>query len=330
MDTVPWIFVESVCLCLLDRRSRTRSTKLSVWGKICTATRKKIHTLRVLLDGERKKIYAAAEPIRNSFSFLDHSNALDSVDLKFVTNFRIEACTYHFSKTYLNTWKEITLDDLQRLVHFITPVRNERHPLSCNGQSLNTLLLCSGDSWINENLLSMQLPVGSVVLLGVEANEFFETAGSFYHVCHAERTLKQSAIDAIIEKFVPIDGGSFDVNQKLSDKQLKKLFEKCATANKRVSVSFIPEDIWANKTVTIWAKPKDYTKILDSTGPIDYDKYYSEREVIQPEREVRFVNEDKEKLKLQVRLYEGTHRYASTIEWMWLKASLKKLELPSS
>uniref|UniRef100_A0A1I7ZZG8 F-box domain-containing protein n=1 Tax=Steinernema glaseri TaxID=37863 RepID=A0A1I7ZZG8_9BILA len=256
MDTVPWLFMESVCL-LLDRRSRERSTKVSsAWGEIFTATNKKIHTLRVILDGNTEKIYAAALPA-------------------------------------VNIWKEITLEDLQRFVHFIRPVRNERHPLRCDYFSLSILRLRQESQWINGKLLSMRLPVDSVGLWEVKPAQFFETAGPLYDVGYYGPALKPSTLDALIEKFVPINdsslhvhqkcfdelsvdqmsfdefmsllsgnfGSNVNANQSLSDKQLKKLFEKCAVANKEV---------------TIRVTPKDSTQILDSTGPIDYDKYYSE------------------------------------------------------
>uniref|UniRef100_A0A1I8AHY6 F-box domain-containing protein n=1 Tax=Steinernema glaseri TaxID=37863 RepID=A0A1I8AHY6_9BILA len=175
MDTVPRLFMESVCLCLLDRPSLRESTKIpSVWGKICTATSKKIHTLRVVLDGSAEKIYAAAEPVRayntNAVFFSDLPLAvpLDSVDPKYITNFRIETNTRFIVPS--STWKEITLDNLQRLVHFIRPrvvhfirpVRNERPPLRYF-ESINTLILYRQSNWINGKLLAMQLPCDVVI-----------------------------------------------------------------------------------------------------------------------------------------------------------------------
>uniref|UniRef100_A0A1I8ADR5 F-box domain-containing protein n=1 Tax=Steinernema glaseri TaxID=37863 RepID=A0A1I8ADR5_9BILA len=265
MDTVPRLFIESVCLCLLDHRSIRESTKLpSSWGEICTATCQKIHTLFVYLDGSSERIYAAAEPVQTCKPALDYTTysnvtSLDSVDPKFITNFQIETNTRLIIPS--SAWKEITLSDLQRLVHFIRPVRNERHPLHCDSESLNTLTLTHESQWINGQLLSLQLPVDCVTLwVDEEANKFFETAGPLYYLKYYEGpTLKRSAIDALIDKFVPIDGGDFHVRQRLSETQLKKLFEKCALANKEVSVSFMPEML-------------NYSKIFDSTGPIDYDK----------------------------------------------------------
>uniref|UniRef100_A0A1I7YLI9 F-box domain-containing protein n=1 Tax=Steinernema glaseri TaxID=37863 RepID=A0A1I7YLI9_9BILA len=279
MDTVPWLFIESVCLCLLDRESLSESRWIrSRWGEICSETAKKIYTLRVFLDGTAEKIYATTEPAMKYNAFSTYYNAsstyvpLDSVDLKFITNFRIE--TRYSPEIY----KEITLDDLQRLVHFIRPTRNERHPLSYDSESLNTLTLGRESAWINGKLLSMRLPklvhfirpvenerhplryddkslntlslwresewingkllsttarvrlpVDSVDLWIPEAEEFFETAGSLYQV-RCEGPLKQSTIDALSKKFVPIDDGSIYI-YSVSNKQLKKLFEKCANEN---------------------------------------------------------------------------------------------------
>uniref|UniRef100_A0A1I8AU99 Peptidase_M16_M domain-containing protein n=1 Tax=Steinernema glaseri TaxID=37863 RepID=A0A1I8AU99_9BILA len=87
----------------------------------------------------------------------------------------------------------------------------------------------------------MRLPVDSVTLWDVEGAEFFEPAGPLFRFEYYGPTLKRSAVDALIEKFVPIDGGSFGVKQSISKEQ------------------------------------EDYTKIFDSTGPIDYDKYYSRK-----------------------------------------------------
>uniref|UniRef100_A0A1I8AHZ1 Protein artemis n=1 Tax=Steinernema glaseri TaxID=37863 RepID=A0A1I8AHZ1_9BILA len=217
METVPRLFIESVCLRLLDRESLAKSTKIpSAWGEICTAISKKIHTLRVYLDGTAERIYAAAQPVQAcntnyNLLILDISQAvpLDSIDLKFVTNFRIETHT-PFMIPLSSSYKEITLDELQRLVHFIRP--------------------------------------------------FFETTGPLYCVSYLGPALKQRTLDALIDKFVPIDGGCFHVHQKFSEEQMKKLFEKCVMSDQILTVTFVPEDI---------------RKIFDSTGPIDYDKFFT-------------------------------------------------------
>uniref|UniRef100_A0A1I7YF54 mRNA (guanine-N(7))-methyltransferase n=1 Tax=Steinernema glaseri TaxID=37863 RepID=A0A1I7YF54_9BILA len=140
----------------------------------------------------------------------------------------------------------------------------------------------------------MRLPVDSVDLWEVEADEFFETAGPFYDVFYEGPTLKQSTLDALVEKFV----GYFD-------EQMKMLFEKCVLSNKTVRMVI----------------PEDYTRIFNSTSPIDHAKYYSERKIIEPGREVCFRNEDKEKLDLRVH-----HSFGGWVMWTWCKPS----RLPSS
>uniref|UniRef100_A0A1I7YK34 RNA-directed RNA polymerase n=1 Tax=Steinernema glaseri TaxID=37863 RepID=A0A1I7YK34_9BILA len=155
MDTVPSLFIESVCLrlMLMDRPSLLESTWIPYrWGEICSSIRKKMHTLRVLLDGEKKKIYAAAYPLYyNTYS---NVTSLDSVDPKFITNFRIETATPYEEQDLPGSYKEITLDDLQRLLHFIRLAMNEQY----DSDSINVLNLGRKSEWINEKLLSMQLP----------------------------------------------------------------------------------------------------------------------------------------------------------------------------
>uniref|UniRef100_A0A1I7Y7S7 FBA_2 domain-containing protein n=1 Tax=Steinernema glaseri TaxID=37863 RepID=A0A1I7Y7S7_9BILA len=252
-------------------------------------------------DGTAEKIYAAALPALK-YDTDSKYVPLDSVDLKFVTNFRIETVTTIRVRAFSDSWKEITLDNLQRLVHFIRPVRNEIHPLVNDYGSLNTLRLDSRSQWINGKILSMRLPVESVTLWDVKSYEFFETAGTLYHVDYRGPTLKQSAIDALIEKFVPIDGGSFHVDEELSEEQMKKLFEKCALANREVSVMFILQNS---------------TTMFDSTDPINYDKYYSERKVLEEGNEVLFGKEDKKKLELQICRWNMLW-----LKWTWSKERL--------
>uniref|UniRef100_A0A1I8ALC4 F-box domain-containing protein n=1 Tax=Steinernema glaseri TaxID=37863 RepID=A0A1I8ALC4_9BILA len=286
MDTVPWIFIESVCLRLLDRDSILESTKIpSTWGQICTVASEKIHTLRVLLDGKKKKIYAAAQPVllQDYYSYYSNAVPLDSVDLKFITNFRIK--TYN-SYILPNSWKEITLDALQRLAHFIRPVRNERHPLRYDHRSFNTLWL-SHESWeINGKMLSMRLPVDSVDLQYVKSDEFFESAGPLYYVHYEGPSLKQSTVDTLIQKFVPIDEGRCNLRQSLSDEQVTKLFEKCAISDKKVSVGVVPEVS---------------TKILDLTNLAEN---YSEKEVREEGKLIYFFNRKDPMFGLQVCFYK--------------------------
>uniref|UniRef100_A0A1I7YC89 Crinkler (CRN) family protein n=1 Tax=Steinernema glaseri TaxID=37863 RepID=A0A1I7YC89_9BILA len=285
----------------LDRYILKRSTKIpSRWGRICTATVQKIHTLRVLLDGTAEKIYAAALPALKCDTDSNYV-PLNSVDRKFITKFLIGGVFAGQLQNLSNILKEITMDALERLVHFIRPVRNEQHPLFYDYESLNTLSLWSGSQWIIESLPSMRLPVESV-RGAVKADAFFETVGSLYHVDYQGPALKPNTLDALIEKFVPIDGGTFHVKQKLSEEQMKKLFEKCVVSNKRVRVTF---------------KQEDMKKIGDSTDPINYDKYYSKRKVRWQGNEVLFGNEDKKKLELFISRLDSMHE-----EWIWSKARL--------
>uniref|UniRef100_A0A1I8AN47 FBA_2 domain-containing protein n=1 Tax=Steinernema glaseri TaxID=37863 RepID=A0A1I8AN47_9BILA len=298
MDAVPQIFMESVCLSL-DRDSLRASRYIySTWGTICYVTSKKVHTLRVLLDGEEKKIYAAAEPPR-LYDTYRIAASLDSVDLKFVTNIRIETRTTYDSPQLTNNWKEITLDRLQRLVRFIAPTKNERHPLRYDPESLNSLSLKRGSEWINRKILSLGLPVDSVNLevSKEEAMEFFETAGLLYFVRYVAPNVEQSIVDTIIEKFVPIDDGSFSINNGLNRAQMNKLFKKCVLSDKKVKV-----------TLTL----EFSTNSIALTHFFDYDKYYSEKEVLRQGMEVRCANRGEARLKLQVRLI-----HVGWIEWLW-------------
>uniref|UniRef100_A0A1I7YLM6 F-box domain-containing protein n=1 Tax=Steinernema glaseri TaxID=37863 RepID=A0A1I7YLM6_9BILA len=309
MNTVPRLFIESVCLCLLDRRSLRESTKIpSAWGQICTATRKKIHTLRVFLDGEKKKIYAAAQPplLYDAYS---SATSLDSVDPKFVTNFWIETCSTYGHRKLPSSYKEITLFNLKRLLHLIRPSRNERPPLCYDNTSLNTLKLKNGSQWINGKLLSMRPPADSVDLVLDEecegAEEFFASTGPLYHVHYEGPTLKRSTVDALIEKFVPIEGGYFNMHQSFSYNQQKKLFEKCVVANKKVRVYVLSEKS---------------TKSSDLVGLVDYIKYYSKKEVLRQGKIVIFSNEEEE--KLEFRMSRSCNRW---LLWDWYHRSQSKL-----
>uniref|UniRef100_A0A1I8AUP0 FBA_2 domain-containing protein n=1 Tax=Steinernema glaseri TaxID=37863 RepID=A0A1I8AUP0_9BILA len=302
MDTVPWLFIEGVYL-LLDPCSRLETGWIpSTWDACCSAISKKIHTLQVLLDGETKKIYAAALPaLECAYS---KAVSLDSVDLKFITNFRIRTCE---SQKTPSIWKEITLDDLQRLVR---PMRNE-HPLSYDYFSFNILMLKSGSHWINGQLLSMQLPVDSVDLeidKREEAEEFFANAGPLYSVTYLQGPiLKKRTLDVLIEKFVPIGNGYFQVCQKFSKKQLTRLFEKCAMSGKKVES---------------WVLPDDPTASSDSVDFVDYDKYYSEKEVLEGGKTLLFFNREQPNLKVRV-----NRGYGGLLRWEWFDASEMSLEL---
>uniref|UniRef100_A0A1I8ARX7 Uncharacterized protein n=1 Tax=Steinernema glaseri TaxID=37863 RepID=A0A1I8ARX7_9BILA len=120
MDTVPQIFVESVLLCS-DCDSIRRSSRIpSRWGDIASSTFKKIYTLHVYVDMNTEKLYAAAQNFRSTLSW-------DSVDLKFITKFRIDSCW--IVKTLPDSWKEISLTKLKRLCELIRPTTEGRPPV---------------------------------------------------------------------------------------------------------------------------------------------------------------------------------------------------------
>uniref|UniRef100_A0A1I8AMJ7 FTH domain-containing protein n=1 Tax=Steinernema glaseri TaxID=37863 RepID=A0A1I8AMJ7_9BILA len=305
MDTVPRLFMESVCLCLVYRYSIRESIKMpSNWGQICTARSQKIHTLRVYLDENSKKIYAATQHLMNNCC--SKADALECVELKFITNFQIETCTFD-PRIMIPRWcKEISLDDLQRLVNFIRPVRIERHPLRNDYGSLSTLTLRRGSEWINRRLLSLRFPVDAVYLQVSkeceEADEFFEAAGPLYYFRYEGPVLKESTVDALIDKFIPIDEGRFLMYQSVSKAQIKRLVEKCVFYEKKVWLMVIPD--FSTSTIKL-------------TDLFDFDEYYSETEVLEQGMEVRCTNQGEERLKLQVRWL-----HAGWIEWEWRDASL--------
>uniref|UniRef100_A0A1I7ZMD4 Sensory transduction histidine kinase n=1 Tax=Steinernema glaseri TaxID=37863 RepID=A0A1I7ZMD4_9BILA len=148
----------------------------------------------------------------------------------------------------------------------------------------------------------MRLPVEWVTLKDVEPDQFFETAGPLYGIRYTGPILKQSTFDAIVEKFVPIDDGHFNVKQSISDEQVRKLLEKCAMAN---------------KTVDIWVLLEDSKQILDSMYQSDYLNYYYE--IIE---QARARLGDKEKDKLEFVMFQCEE----WIGWRWSEPS----RLPSS
>uniref|UniRef100_A0A1I7Z3F7 Dimer_Tnp_hAT domain-containing protein n=1 Tax=Steinernema glaseri TaxID=37863 RepID=A0A1I7Z3F7_9BILA len=229
MDAVPWLFVESVCLCL-DRQSLRESCKiLSWWGNVSFATSKKIHTLRVFVGEHEGKLYAAAR------STVDDDVPLESVDLKFTTNFSIEPHEW-VEQLSSSIWKETTLDQLQMLINLIRPTTERRHPTRYDPESSSTLRL-DNSTWITKKLYSMRLPVDSVEL-SIEtkkhqsaAEEFLDSTGPLYDITfwYTYSSLKKSTVDALINKFVPVDGGFFSLGSqtRLTRDQLERLVLKC-------------------------------------------------------------------------------------------------------
>uniref|UniRef100_A0A1I7ZJU8 Methyltransf_21 domain-containing protein n=1 Tax=Steinernema glaseri TaxID=37863 RepID=A0A1I7ZJU8_9BILA len=116
----------------------------------------------------------------------------------------------------------------------------------------------------------MRLPVDSVNLwIGVEeqqaAEEFFQNAGPLYHIvldCSTGFILKRRTVDAMIDKFVPVDGGNFylDVQTHLTREQLERLVLKCELSDKKVKI-----EMW----------PEGYTNYSKATDFFDFGKYYS-------------------------------------------------------
>uniref|UniRef100_A0A1I7ZED3 F-box C protein n=1 Tax=Steinernema glaseri TaxID=37863 RepID=A0A1I7ZED3_9BILA len=258
MDLVPPIFVESVSL-LSNHKSLQASGKIDfMWGQASLFTLQKIYTLRVFVDETEEKLYAVARaPISNRMV------PLHSVDLKFITNFHIS--THNNLGVLSEKWKEITFNELQRLIHFIRPTTETRLPVRHDKGCCNKLNL-EHSGQITRNLLSFPLPVDTVDLLIREqeflpvAEEFFQNSGPLYSItiwC-GNFALNQSTVDALIENFVPVDGGNFALygNTRFTKEQLERLILKCEMSVKKVRLRIHPKC---------------------STWSFDFDKYYSKR-----------------------------------------------------
>uniref|UniRef100_A0A1I8A1L7 F-box domain-containing protein n=1 Tax=Steinernema glaseri TaxID=37863 RepID=A0A1I8A1L7_9BILA len=291
MDTVPQIFVQSVCLCLQDHPSLQESCKISsFWGEICTATRKKIRTLNVIVDESEGKLYAAVSPPSPKH---DSFVALDSVDLKFITNFAIESLFY-FAGNLPNGFKEITLGEFKRLVRFVSPMERGRHPAKYNFESSNSLSICVPTCRITKQLLTMRLPVSSISLLCREHEpavvDFYENAGPLYFI-YDLATHQPSKID----KFVPVDSGRFFHFEPLPIDQLETLVLKCEMSDKKVMIKVQLEDCTEKSEVT------DF---------FDFDKYYLEKKVGKREVIAR-----RKGAKLSVRVSRFTIK--GQLQWQW-------------
>uniref|UniRef100_A0A1I7ZE80 FBA_2 domain-containing protein n=1 Tax=Steinernema glaseri TaxID=37863 RepID=A0A1I7ZE80_9BILA len=277
MDAVPQIFVESVILCS-DRKSILRNRQMSSrWGKISSATIKKIHTLQAFVDMTTEKLYAFAHPTLlesddDTIRWQLDSVPLDSVDLKFITKFRIEAYWIVEDRSSPSTdiWKEISLSKLKRLCEFIKPTTEGIPPVYdigyCNKLEIR-------DASIHKKLLSMRLPVDTVdlwienveFLPAVEA--FLQNSGPLYSItiwCGNFTT----SVDALIDKFVPMDGSIFSLhrNTRFTKEQLERLVLKCELSNKKVTLVVCPEGSTESSEVT------DFFDF-------DFDKYYVKEDV---------------------------------------------------
>uniref|UniRef100_A0A1I7Y1L2 FCP1 homology domain-containing protein n=1 Tax=Steinernema glaseri TaxID=37863 RepID=A0A1I7Y1L2_9BILA len=111
----------------------------------------------------------------------------------------------------------------------------------------------------------MYLRVGGEEVQTV-VEEFLESAEPFYDIAIwcSGFVLKQSTVDALIDKFVPVDGGNFIFNpQRLNKEELEKLVVKCEMSDKKVCVT-VPMNS---------ARSDDLTKLFD------FEKYYSKMRI---------------------------------------------------
>uniref|UniRef100_A0A1I7ZST6 NmrA domain-containing protein n=1 Tax=Steinernema glaseri TaxID=37863 RepID=A0A1I7ZST6_9BILA len=298
MDAVPPIFVESVCL-ILDRESFQAGGKIDfMWGEVSAGTSEKIHTLRVIGDGDTGRVYAAAQPLLCD----DYLGAVPvgSVNLKFITRF----CIQSYCDDLPNSYKEIPLDQVEKLVRLIKPTTEGRPPLRYKFGSSNYMTL-TAPTWISKELISMRLPVDSVNMwidgedFQAAAEEFFKSAGPLYHIhvfCYSGALLKQSTIDTMIDKFIPVDGGKFSLSgdARLTTKQLERIVLKCEMSDKKVKIVVMPEGATCSSKVT------DF---------FDFDKYYSTKNI--EGGKIRAVREG---ANLEVRVERS---YYGFLEWEW-------------
>uniref|UniRef100_A0A1I7YH97 GCV_T domain-containing protein n=1 Tax=Steinernema glaseri TaxID=37863 RepID=A0A1I7YH97_9BILA len=164
------------------------------------------------------------------------------------------------------------MDDLQRLVRFIKPTTEGRYPVRYDFASCNYLALHYTPSLIGTKLLSSRLPVDSVDLwikdeeVQEAAEEFLKSAGPLYYVRCGVLGLKQSTVDTLIDKFVPVDEGCFYMGgaTRLTRAQLEKLVLKCEFSEKKAALALHLEGV------------TDSSKVTDF---FDFEKYYGKKEV---------------------------------------------------
>uniref|UniRef100_A0A1I7Z090 FBA_2 domain-containing protein n=1 Tax=Steinernema glaseri TaxID=37863 RepID=A0A1I7Z090_9BILA len=268
-----------------------------MWGKVGSLTSKKIHTFHIVGDEKTKRLYAAAQPF--CYEQYDDAVLLDSVDPKFLANFHIEGSAVWKNIDLSRTWREISLDEVQRLVRCISRRWEERHPLSYDYRSSNCLWI---DQSTNDKLLPMRLPVKSAFFLAQGATEyveqFFENhLGPLYELCCITVGLKQSTVDAMIDKFVPVDGGSFYMQQELTREQIERLVLKCEMAEKKVKIQMLSQD-------------STYcTKCSDVLQLFDFNKHYTKREFIGGNL---IAVRGGSKLEVTVRF-----KFVGSFEWQW-------------
>uniref|UniRef100_A0A1I7YE91 FBA_2 domain-containing protein n=1 Tax=Steinernema glaseri TaxID=37863 RepID=A0A1I7YE91_9BILA len=266
MNAVPRIFIESVCLCL-DHASLWRSGRIpSLWGEVTRSTRAKIHTLCVSVNEPAGRLFAAARPT-NYFYSLKYV-PLDRVDLKFINNFRI-ASDWVRSSDPSSSWKEISLENLQRLVRFIRPTTEGRPPLLSGDEPVFSLKLRRSSNIIIRNIFSLRLPVVFIHLwfasdMNAELEKFLENTGPLYQVACNVRPLKPSTVNALIRRFVPVDGGIFKLYHYLTREQLERLVLKCEISGKKVTLK-----VWLQGYYSSW----------DTTDFFGLEMYYPKRRI---------------------------------------------------
>uniref|UniRef100_A0A1I7YD42 Beta-galactosidase n=1 Tax=Steinernema glaseri TaxID=37863 RepID=A0A1I7YD42_9BILA len=260
-------------------------------------------TAEVLVENRKGKLYAAARPVWEPHMggvpwFLHKAVALDTVDLTFITNFDIRS---HFSngRKLPSSWKEITPDKLQKLVRFINPTTEGGHPVRYHWESSNRLDLTGFPGDITRELISLKLPVDSIWIgkdLGAEPHELFRNAGPLYKVSCGSLNLDERTLDAMIDKFVPVDDGSFTLKTPLSKKQLETLVVKCEMSDTKGMIRVRPEGSPSTSEIT---------------DVFDFDRYYSWVEV---EGGVLTAVREGAAHKLRVK-----HSMFGEVDWMWTK-----------
>uniref|UniRef100_A0A1I7ZL61 Three-Cys-motif partner protein TcmP n=1 Tax=Steinernema glaseri TaxID=37863 RepID=A0A1I7ZL61_9BILA len=335
MDTVPRLFMERVCF-YLGHRARNESCNIPApWGGICSATRRKIYTLLIAVDKHKSNFWVAARPVLPEKEKYVKAVPLDGVDLKFLRNFQpvlpekekyiklvpLDDVDLKFLRNFqlgtlynlTSSFKEITLEALQKLVRFIKPAKKEAHPVRYEQESSNHFWLLSDTSHTIKKLLSTRLPVDSIYLstyIGYvpELQEFFEHVGPLYKVdiIDFSHTFRKSMIDVMIDKYYPVDGGSFSFNMPLTRNQLERLVLKCEMSDKKVKLTVRSEE---GKEL----RPSD-----DITKMFDFDKYYTNRRV---ERGELIAVREGGKLALRARCNALKQLY-------WTLEAIKKRSFP--
>uniref|UniRef100_A0A1I7ZSE5 Nicotinate phosphoribosyltransferase n=1 Tax=Steinernema glaseri TaxID=37863 RepID=A0A1I7ZSE5_9BILA len=153
----------------------------------------------------------------------------------------------------------------------------------------------------------MGLPVDSLDLQSSSFNgdkdaleKFLRNAAHLYRISFtSSAVLKPRTIDALIDKYLPVDGGSFIVKNDrslVSQEQLEKLVLKCEMSNKKVNIT----------VNTIFG--------LNVEEFFDFDKYYSKKRA-----EDGVICAVRDGARLEVRVKLVTHIY---LVWEWVELDL--------